>query len=98
MTDWQSMTERERIEWARKVLKKNQPTKKYKPHHRLRPLHPKPTEEEKRLYREKRLINLRENPICEVFLRSFSTLVHHKRGRGPFFLDETTWMATCHPC
>lgn len=30
--------------------------------------------------------------------RAVATEVHHKRGRGKWLMDESTWVATCRDC
>jgi hypothetical protein len=42
---------------------------------------------------------LKENPFCWVALLVFkrlerSTVVHHRRGRGAYLLDKSTFLAT----
>jgi hypothetical protein len=27
-----------------------------------------------------------------------ATDIHHKKGRGPYYLDTTTWLSVCRPC
>lgn len=48
------------------------------------------------LYHAMRAAFLHARPYCQ-FLRCFrkSRDVHHKRGRGKYYLDERTWMAIC---
>ena len=47
---------------------------------------------------------LATRPLCEVCTkvkmdrRNQSTDVHHKKGRGKYYLDEDTWLATCRQC
>lgn len=38
------------------------------------------------------------HPVCAICSQRKSTDVHHRKGRGPYLLDETTWMALCRPC
>jgi len=53
----------------------------------------------KREYMKLREKFLLEHPWCEYFLhfkeKRPSTEVHHKKGRGKFMLDVSTWMAVC---
>lgn len=45
---------------------------------------------------------LRQHPLCEARVNHNcfrqATEVHHKRGRGKYYLDTTTWLAICHNC
>jgi hypothetical protein len=44
---------------------------------------------------------LRDHSMCQAHLSgcgTYSSEVHHKKGRGEFFLDSTTWLAVCRPC
>jgi hypothetical protein len=53
----------------------------------------------KREYMKLREKFLKDRPWCEYFLhfkeKRPSTEVHHKKGRGSFMLDTSTWMAVC---
>lgn len=64
--------------------------------------------EEEILYDALRKAFLHAHPRCQMILsrfldgqqtlaqcRSKATDVHHKRGRGKYYLDDTTWMAIC---
>lgn len=31
-------------------------------------------------------------------IRALATDIHHKRGRGRYYLDTTTWLAVCRAC
>jgi hypothetical protein len=37
-------------------------------------------------------------PICEVCGKAKSTDVHHRKGRGRFYLDVDSWLSTCRSC
>lgn len=44
---------------------------------------------------------LRANPSCQMRIKcmgSEATDVHHSRGRGEYYLDETTFIAGCREC
>jgi hypothetical protein len=49
-------------------------------------------------YSEMRRNFLHGLPLCEVCAKAKSTDVHHKKGRGKYYLDEDTWLATCRRC
>lgn len=52
-------------------------------------------------YSKLRLDFLLEHSLCEARLPSCSltaTDVHHKKRRGIYMLDITTWMAVCRSC
>lgn len=60
---------------------------------------PPPSDAEKEIYLKKRIMFLRDNPWCEVELKYRgrkvpSTHVHHRKGRGKYLCDETTFVAT----
>ena len=52
---------------------------------------------ELRLYTPLRRAFLATRPICERCGKA-STDVHHRFGRGPNFLNVSTWAASCNPC
>lgn len=59
--------------------------------------------EEDAEYARLRRIFLAENKVCLVLkprghCGQPTTQVHHRRRRGPFYLDVSTWLATCHHC
>ena len=37
-------------------------------------------------------------PICEVCMKAKSTDIHHKAGRGKYYLDTESWLSTCRSC
>ena len=42
---------------------------------------------------------LKDNPYCKACLPGctfIATEVHHKKGRGEFMLDTSTWLPSCH--
>lgn len=44
---------------------------------------------------------LKERPKCEIqspVCTGFSEGVHHKKGRGKFLQDQSTWMSACNRC
>lgn len=44
---------------------------------------------------------MKNHPMCEAKLpgcSSIATECHHKRGRGEYLLDSTTFLALCHLC
>jgi len=53
-------------------------------------------------YSKKRKIFMIENPLCLVNLPDrcmrISTDIHHRKGRGIYLLDESTWLACCRSC
>jgi|LakMenE18May11ns_1017448.scaffolds.fasta_scaffold9783909_2 hypothetical protein len=54
-----------------------------------------------RLYTTMRKKFLDLYPICQANLDCCSTKatdIHHKAGRGKFYLDTTTWIAVCREC
>jgi len=56
---------------------------------------------EDRIYSGLRIIFLRDNPVCQACLDGCAhnaTEVHHKRGRGVWFLVVETWLAVCWRC
>lgn len=46
-----------------------------------------------RRYRKQVSLFLNRNPFCAVFPGQRSTECHHKKGRGKYLLDESTWLA-----
>ena len=54
-----------------------------------------------KLYSVMRIKFLEENPGCQARLTDCtlqSTDVHHKKGRGPHYLDKATWLSVCRSC
>ena len=49
-------------------------------------------------YSAKREKLLTASPVCEVCKRADSTDVHHKKGRGRYYLRVDTWLAVCRTC
>lgn len=44
---------------------------------------------------------LNEHPLCQAKMRGCThqaTDVHHKRGRGKYYLDTSSWLAVCRSC
>jgi hypothetical protein len=38
------------------------------------------------------------HPFCGICHDGKTTDVHHTKGRGPFLLDQSTWLPVCRPC
>lgn len=57
---------------------------------------------EERIYSLKRLVYLKEHPMCEMHLpgcTQHAAEVHHMEGRtGENYLDTTKWKSGCHVC
>ena len=52
-------------------------------------------------YSKRRIKYLTDKPICHAKIHKCSihaTDVHHKKGRGEFHLDESTWLPVCRNC
>ena len=52
-------------------------------------------------YRKLRINFLEEKPMCQACLPGCtlkSTDVHHKKGRGKYYLDVSTWLSVCRSC
>lgn len=48
-----------------------------------------------------RMKYLKDHTMCEAHLSgcaTYSSEIHHKKGRGEYFLDSSTWLAVCRPC
>lgn len=78
---------------------KSPPAPKDKKPHRIAPMSKKRAGERK-IYLERRKIFLKAHPICEAYEVLWphekpepSTEIHHLRGRGKYFLEESTWLA-----
>jgi hypothetical protein len=54
--------------------------------------------EEQKIYSEKRKAFLALHPVCQVCNSRKSREIHHMKKRGKYYLDETTWLATCNLC
>lgn len=53
------------------------------------------------LYAILRKAYLKDHNMCEAHLPdcgTYATDIHHKAGRGVYFLDSTTYMAVCRSC
>lgn len=46
-----------------------------------------------KLYKELRKQFLKDHPICAVYPPKKATQIHHKKGRGKYYLDVSTWLA-----
>jgi len=75
-------------------MKRNTPLKRKKPMRRVS----KKRQAESKEYSRKRSSFLATLPLCEVCAKSKSTDIHHRKGRGKYYLDEGTWLATCRGC
>ena len=52
-------------------------------------------------YSQIRKVYLTEHPVCHAKIHKCSlhaTDVHHKKGRGKYHLDVTTWLSVCRFC
>ena len=49
-------------------------------------------------YNRQRLVFLEKYPICECCKSKAAVQVHHRKGRGKYLLDESTWTAICAAC
>jgi hypothetical protein len=50
------------------------------------------------LYMAAREKFLKERPVCEVCKAGQATQVHHKKHRGKYYLDVSTWCSCCDIC
>ena len=53
------------------------------------------------IYNKLRRTFLEKNPLCQASLHNCtlqSTDVHHKKGRGKYLNDPTTWLSVCRSC
>lgn len=50
------------------------------------------------IYMKLRAQFLKEKPTCEVCKSGEATQVHHKKHRGKYYLDVSTWLSTCNLC
>tara|TARA_R100000541_G_C1890612_1_gene83492 strand:- start:368 stop:805 length:438 start_codon:yes stop_codon:yes gene_type:complete len=53
------------------------------------------------IYTKLRRTFLEKYPLCQAVLNNCtmqSTDVHHKKGRGPYLNDPTTWLSVCRTC
>ena len=52
-------------------------------------------------YSKIRKVYLTKHPVCHAKIHQCSlhaTDVHHKKGRGKYHLDTTTWLPVCRNC
>tara|TARA_B100001093_G_scaffold504253_1_gene559790 strand:- start:25 stop:312 length:288 start_codon:yes stop_codon:yes gene_type:complete len=54
--------------------------------------------EASKIYLTLRQSFLADLPLCEVCEKEKSTDVHHKKGRGKYYLDVDTWLSVCRKC
>lgn len=88
------------------LLKKNKPSILKKPKQATSKVYRIPKVSKKmskslKVYHLKRLIYLGEHKNCEARLdgcSGFSTTIHHKKGRGLYLNDVSTWLACCMEC
>lgn len=54
-------------------------------------------EQEQKIYTilRRNFLKKPENRFCAVYRNRLATEVHHKKGRGKYFLDVSTWLAVC---
>lgn len=73
---------------------RSKPEKESKPKNK-KPIRHKSAKKESEdlIYKAKRIKFLKENPRCQVYPWLNATDIHHKRGRGEYYLDESTWIA-----
>ena len=53
------------------------------------------------IYNKLRKTFLEKYPLCQASLHNCnlkSTDVHHKKGRGKYLNDPTTWLSVCRSC
>jgi hypothetical protein len=74
-----------------KPIKKERPRGK-----RIRPISKKMAHN-RAVYSKLRKVYLEENPTCKV-CNSEANQIHHKRGRGVYFLSIQTWIPVCFKC
>ena len=41
---------------------------------------------------------LEKLPMCEVCMKAKTSDVHHRNGRGKYYMDVGTWLSVCRPC
>lgn len=54
-----------------------------------------------KIYSFKRRMFLAANPLCQAKLSNCTKIaseIHHKKGRGIYFLDDTTYLGVCRSC
>jgi hypothetical protein len=94
--------------WLDRKPAGKKPRKPLKRGGRVKPVSAK-RQREGRIYSERRKVFLAANPVCmlggplysaghDPHCEVHSCEVHHVRRRGKFYLDETTWAATCASC
>jgi len=52
-------------------------------------------------YSKERVKFLTQHPLCQAKLidcQKEASEIHHKRGRGIYMLDTSTWLAVCRAC
>jgi len=84
--------------WNYIKFKKDPPVPK-----KNKPIAPKSKKQQKLdvLYTQLRKVYMTNNPMCHAALPGCgqqSTDVHHKKGRGKWYLVVNTWMSVCRHC
>ncbi len=54
-----------------------------------------------KIYFELRDSFLKKNPVCQIKSPECtikSTVIHHTKSRGIYYLAQNTWLASCHRC
>ncbi len=66
-----------------------------------------PSRSSKKIIQDKEYTQLRKafllkHPLCQIHIPGicdkFSSEIHHKKGRGEYYLDISTWIACCRNC
>lgn len=87
------------------MIKRNKPLKrvplKRKPC-KIKKVSDKKKVEDERYFKEREgFLKEEANKICNAQLEckgDEATDVHHKKGRGKYYLDRSTWLAVCRKC
>jgi len=61
----------------------------------------KKLQKEERKYKKLRIKFLSDKSVCHAKIHECSlraTEIHHKKGRGKYLLDITTWLPVCRNC
>lgn len=83
--------------WSMRSPQKSKPTKQ-------QPIARRSSKQQKleAAYMVIRNLYIKNHPMCEAHLpqvcTQVATDVHHKKGRGEFLLDDTTYLAVCRGC
>lgn len=82
------------------TIKFSEEKPKKKPQKKIQPKSKKQIELDK-IYSQLRMRFLERKPLCEAALQGCThsaTDVHHKKGRGRWYLVVSSWMAVCRTC